>query len=86
MTITLPNTGVNAICPGSIATPMNVKFQEDEGRTLEEAAVSIPMKRLGLTEEIAATAVFLASDHASYITGQDIVVDGGLMALGQWAN
>ena len=77
---------VNAICPGSIATPMNVKFQEDEGRTLEEAAESIPMKRIGGMEEIGATAVFLASQQASYITGQDIVVDGGLMAMGQWTN
>ena len=38
---------VNSICPGSIATPMNVKFQEDEGRTMKEAAVSIPMRRVG---------------------------------------
>ena len=65
---------------------MNVKFQEDEGRTLEEAAVPIPMKRIGLMEEIAAAAVFLASEHSTYITGQDVVVDGGLMAMGQWAN
>lgn len=77
---------VNSICPGSIATPMNVKFQEDEGRTMKEAAVSIPMRRVGEMDEIANTALFLASDAASYITGQDLVVDGGLMAMGQWAN
>eukprot|EP01052_Picozoa_sp_SAG31_P059848 SAG31_NODE_19095_length_612_cov_1.058480_1_plen_62_part_01 len=36
--------------------------------------------------EIADVCVFLASDQASYLTGQDITVDGGLMAMGQWAN
>ena len=44
------------------------------------------MKRIGEMHEIANVAVFLASDQASYITGQDITVDGGLMAMGQWAN
>jgi NAD(P)-dependent dehydrogenase (short-subunit alcohol dehydrogenase family) len=43
-------------------------------------------KRVGEMDEISNVAVFLASDQASYITGQDITIDGGLMAMGQWAN
>jgi len=41
----------------------------------------IPMERAGEAEEIVATALFVASDEASYITGTDIVVDGGMLAL-----
>jgi NAD(P)-dependent dehydrogenase (short-subunit alcohol dehydrogenase family) len=43
-------------------------------------------QRPGEMREIGETAVFLASEHASYITGQDITVDGGMMAVGAWAN
>ena len=45
----------------------------------EERANSVPMRRYGTSEEIAATIAFLASDGAAYITGQNIRVDGGLM-------
>ncbi|HHW07989.1 MAG TPA: 3-oxoacyl-[acyl-carrier-protein] reductase [Clostridia bacterium] len=69
------NILVNAIAPGFIATDMTGKLlQENE----EKLLASIPVGRLGRPEEIAGVAVFLASEKANYITGQTIVVDGGL--------
>lgn len=76
------NIRVNAICPGLIETGMTefmyerarAKGQEDQIGRLN------PMKRGGAAEEIAAAALFLASDASSYVNGQAIVVDGGLSA------
>lgn len=67
---------VNAIAPGFIETEMTEVLPE----AILKAAVDsqIPLKRLGKTEDIAETAVFLASDKAAYITGQVICVDGGM--------
>ncbi len=67
---------VNAIAPGWIDTPMNAPEKADpqaEARILGQ----IPMGRWGRPEEIAAAAVFLCSDAASFITGEVLVVDGG---------
>ena len=64
---------VNAIAPGIINTPM-AKYVSS---VLPELYKSIPVKRIGEVEDIAAVAAFLASPEASYITGQTIVVDGG---------
>jgi 3-oxoacyl-[acyl-carrier protein] reductase len=67
---------VNAVCPGFIPTEMTAGMPEQA----KEALLGlIPMGRLGSTEDIAATVAFLASDDASYITGQAIVVDGGMV-------
>jgi 3-oxoacyl-[acyl-carrier protein] reductase len=66
---------VNAIAPGFIATDMTAAMT-DEAR--EKVSASIPLKRLGQPEDIAALAAFLASDDSSYITGQVIPVDGGM--------
>lgn len=66
---------VNAIAPGFIETGM-VEALGDAKK--QQAADGIPMGRMGNPEEIAATALFLASSAASYITGQVLVVDGGL--------
>lgn len=65
----------NAIAPGFIQTNMTAALPE---KVKETAAAAIPMKRMGLPEEVAALCVFLASDAASYITGEVIRVDGGL--------
>lgn len=63
---------VNAIAPGFIATDMTKELNEDELKKL------IPMGRFGKPEEVASLVSFLASDEASYITGQAISINGGL--------
>ncbi len=65
---------VNAVLPGNIITEGLGDLGEDYLRTME---ASIPLGRLGSIEDIAHAALFLASDEASYITGQTLVVDGG---------
>ena len=68
---------VNAVAPGAIVTPMNDSWIHDpEARAAVEK--HIPMGRAGKPEEMAAVFAFLASDDASYITGQTIYADGGL--------
>ena len=76
---------VNAIAPGMILTPMNKEAMEDEEhrRSLTQ---NIPMKRAAEPEEVAQVALFLASPAARYMTGAEVVVDGGLsLLLGQGA-
>jgi 2-keto-3-deoxy-L-fuconate dehydrogenase len=76
----------NAICPGTIESPsLEERIKERSrasGRSLAEVEKAFvdrqPMGRLGRPEEVAALAVFLASDEASYITGQTHLVDGGM--------
>lgn len=70
------NIRVNAISPGVIDTSMNSWLTEEER---EELISEIPMMRMGLPEEIANLAVFLASDECAYMTGQILRVDGGLI-------
>jgi NAD(P)-dependent dehydrogenase (short-subunit alcohol dehydrogenase family) len=71
-----PTIRVAAILPGAIDTPA-VRISEDIAGALGDLIAQIPLKRLGRPEEIANTALFLASDEGSYITGTGIVVDGG---------
>lgn len=66
---------VNAIAPGFIATDMVAHLPEEK---IKEYLTQIPLGRLGKVEEVADLAAFLASDEASYITGQTLVIDGGL--------
>lgn len=66
---------VNAVAPGYINTDMTAVLKDD---LKEKVTELIPLKRLGEVEDIAETVAFLASDKASYITGQIIQVDGGL--------
>ena len=69
---------VNAVAPGAVLTPRVAERQTAERRA--ESARSIPMARYAEPEEIAKAVVFLASDLASYVTGQTLVVDGGATA------
>lgn len=66
---------VNAIAPGAIDTPGASEVSNEEAK--KQTIAVIPWQRMGLPEDIANAAVFLASDRADYITGQTIVVDGG---------
>jgi len=76
------NIRVNSICPGPILTPIfrNVSPGEDFEVKKARAIERIPLARLGMPEEVAYTALFLASDESSYITGAALPVDGGLSA------
>lgn len=71
---------VNAVAPGPIETPM-VK-QMHSGDTMETYGRLVPMRRYGSTDEIAHAVLFLASEQASYITGDTLAVDGGFLASG----
>jgi NAD(P)-dependent dehydrogenase (short-subunit alcohol dehydrogenase family) len=72
---------VNAIAPGVFRTPLNQKLLDETGRG-QEFLLRTPMKRFGKVEELAGAAVFLASDAASFVTGEILVVDGGVLASG----
>lgn len=75
---------VNAISPGAIDTPIiDAQAATKEGADAIRASftAATPLNRLGRPEEIAAAALFLASDESSYVAGADLVVDGGLSAL-----
>ncbi|MEM4969617.1 MAG: SDR family NAD(P)-dependent oxidoreductase [Sulfolobales archaeon] len=67
---------VNAVAPGIIDTPMTQQWPE---RIREELLKRIPLGRFGRPEDVAGVVVFLASEDADYITGQVIIVDGGLL-------
>jgi hypothetical protein len=76
------NISVNAICPGYILTPMvkRAANELDPGNpqsVIDRIVGTIPMGRLGKIEEIGELAAFLSSDESSYITGTQIVIDGG---------
>ena len=72
---------VNAIAPGIFRTALNQKLL-DESERGRELLLRTPMKRFGKVEELAGAAVFLASDAASFVTGEILVVDGGFLASG----
>ena len=71
---------VNSISPGFIRTPIIEKIGMDEEK-IEQRRKKIPAKRWGQPEDIAKTVLFLASDESSYILGQDIAIDGGIIPL-----
>jgi NAD(P)-dependent dehydrogenase (short-subunit alcohol dehydrogenase family) len=72
---------VNCICPGRVETPFvqaRLKQYADPRKAYEDMAASHPLNRMGKPEEIAAAALYLASDEASFVTGSALVIDGGL--------
>ncbi len=76
------NIRFNSISPGTIATSMLQKRIAEEGEDLLQNSINMhAMERLGKPEEVAAVALLLASDEASFINGTDIKVDGGLCTL-----
>ncbi len=72
---------VNAVCPGFTDTPMVTDGLAKMGQTLDELTRRIPARRLGTADEVAAAIVYLCSDAAAYVTGQTLVLDGGLDAM-----
>ncbi len=70
------NINVNAVAPGFIQTEMTAKLPED---LKEKMLAEIPLKKFGRPEDVAQACLFLASEEARYITGQTIVVDGGMV-------
>lgn len=71
---------VNGVCPGGIATPMYDAAAKCIPGLDKSFPRGVSLARIGTPEEIAKTALFLCSDEASYINGQNIVVDGGMIA------
>ncbi len=70
---------VNALCPGPLKTELLMKFLDTEAKR-QRRLVHVPMGRFGEAREMARAALFLASDDSSYMTGGELVVDGGITA------
>lgn len=70
------NVRVNSICPGFCRTPLTEDLWEDE-ETLERLTKAHPLGRLGRAEDIAYGALYLASEESSFVTGSELVIDGG---------
>jgi NAD(P)-dependent dehydrogenase (short-subunit alcohol dehydrogenase family) len=69
----------NALCPGPVLTPLLTTYLSDEAKR-QRRLVHVPMGRFGEPEEIVRGALFLASDDSSYMTGQSLLIDGGITA------
>lgn len=74
------NIRVNCLAPGLIRTPLTTKWLDKNTEKRAHYEKNIPMGRIGIASDCAGAAIFLASDAATYITGQVIAIDGGLTA------
>jgi 3alpha(or 20beta)-hydroxysteroid dehydrogenase len=71
---------VNSIHPGQIDTDMHARQRERTPELIDKLVAGIPMRRVGEPRDVADAAVFLASDESRYMTGSEVVVDGGVSA------
>jgi 2-keto-3-deoxy-L-fuconate dehydrogenase len=71
---------VNCVCPGTVDTPWVRRLVEQAGESLDDLRARQPMGRLGTAEEVAAAAIYLASEEAAFATGTVLALDGGLTA------
>jgi NAD(P)-dependent dehydrogenase (short-subunit alcohol dehydrogenase family) len=70
----------NTVCPGAIDTPMLGPIYDEHPERRERMAARTPLRRIGTAEDVARACLYLLSDEASFITGTDLVVDGGWLA------
>lgn len=73
------NIRCNVIHPGMIDTPLQAPYLDDASK--RDIAESLPLRRLGIARDIANAALFLASDESSFMTGAEMIVDGGFIAM-----
>ena len=71
---------VNSLHPGQIDTDMHALQRERTPELIDRLVAQIPMRRIGSPQEVAHAAVFLAADESGYMTGSEIVIDGGVSA------
>ena len=71
------NIRVNALCPGMISTTFHDTFTQNEARA--KVAAATPLRREGRAEEVADTVAYLASDEASFLTGVNLDINGGMV-------
>ncbi len=70
----------NIVAPGLIDTPLQNRWKKDPNQR-QNACNAVPLNRIGMPEDISASCLFLLSEASSYITGTELIVDGGLLAL-----
>ena len=75
------NIRVNTVCPGGIVGPVADLSSKQSKQFVKNYSNQVPLKRLGNSEEVASTILFLSSSASSYITGTTIMVDGGWTAI-----
>jgi NAD(P)-dependent dehydrogenase (short-subunit alcohol dehydrogenase family) len=79
------NIRVNCICPGTVHTPFVDSYldrfhKHEKESTIEKLKARQPMGRMGTPQEIADAALYLAADESAYVTGSELIIDGGLTA------